>query len=183
VPQYGYTAQVPVSGGYSPGATFGAPPVPPRPAAASPRTPEAVTISATLLAVFAAIGVYTLIAVIVLSSDSASTSSDSGSSTDIGLGAIYAVLWGGSGFINAAMIVLLRQGNSMARVVTSVICGLWTLYWLRYVYKLANAEGATSFFFVGSIVHLGELLLLGLAVASALPAVLLWRPSTSDHFS
>jgi hypothetical protein len=123
VPQYGYV---------------GTPPVAQRPAA-GPRTPELVTVSCTLLGVFAAVGVFT-----------------------------------------AAMIVLLRQGNAMARVITSVICGLWTLYWFKRLWDLGNVSAGESF---GSIVHLGELFLLGLAVASALPAVLLWRPSTSSHFS
>jgi hypothetical protein len=181
VSQYGYAAPAPDVAGYGPAATFGTPPVAQRPAA-GPRTPELVTVSCTLLGVFAAVGVFTVIVVLVLSSyNDSSASSDGGVSlTNIGLGAIYGVLWGGSGFINAAMIVLLRQGNAMARVITSVICGLWTLYWFKLLWDLGNVSAGESF---GSIVHLGELFLLGLAVASALPAVLLWRPSASSHFS
>ena len=166
------------------GGTFGAPAATFAPAGpvASRGVPEAVTVACSMLGVFAAIGVYTLIAALTLSGGSDSTSTDGATSiTGVSLGVLYAVLWGGSGLINAAAIFYLRQGNAMARLVTSVICGLWAAYWLRYLVKLANVSGSTVFV-AGSLVHLGELLLLGLAVASALPAALLWRPSAKAHF-
>lgn len=183
VSQYGYAAPAPAFAGYGPAATFGAPQqVLARPATER-RVPELVTVACTLLGVFAAIGVFTVIVVMDLaahSDPSADTSGGGISLTSIGVGAMYGLLWGGSGFINAAMIVLLRQGNAAGRLIISVICGLWTLYWLKVLWDLSNAPGAG---FLGPIVHLGELLLLGLAVASALPAVLLWRPSATQHFS
>ena len=180
--QYGYAAPAPTFGGYPPAATFGAPQqVVARPAA-GPRTPELVTVACTLLGVFAAIGVFTVIVVMDLGAHSAASGDTDGSVslTSIGIGTMYGLLWGGSGFINAAMVVLLRQGNAVARTITSVICGLWTLYWLKLLWDLSNQPAAD---FLGPIAHLGELFLLGLAVASALPAALLWRPSASSHFS
>jgi hypothetical protein len=166
------------------GGPFGAPAATFAPAGQSTSrgVPEAVTVACSMLGVFAAIGVYTLIAVLTLSGGTDSGSSDGTTSiTGVSLGVLYGVLWGGSGLINAAAIFYLRQGNALARLVTSVICGLWAAYWLRYLVKLAHVSGSTVFV-AGSLVHLGELLLLGLAVASALPAALLWRPSAKAHF-
>ncbi len=182
VPQYGFAAPAPVFGGYTPPATVGAPPATSR-TPAGPRTPEPVTVACSLLGVFAAIGAFTVLAVLMLSSGSGSSSSGSSSSaaSDIGIGAVYALLWGGSGFINVALIVFLRQGNAMARILTSVVCGLWALYWLKLLFDLSNA-GDSSILVLGSIVHLGEILLIGLVVASVLPAVLLWRGSSQEHF-
>ena len=180
--QYGLPTPAPVFGGYAPPATF-APPAVVGATSAGPRVPEPVTVACTLLGVFAAIGAFTVLVVVVLAggSSGSSSSSGSGSASDIGLGAVYGVLWGGSAFINTALIVFLRQGNPVARTVTGVVCGLWTLYWLRTLYQLSNA--ASGLLFGGSLVHLAELLLLGLAVASALPAVLLWRESSQRHFA
>lgn len=176
---FGYPA-TPAGGPFSgPAATFSAA----APGKLSPTSvPESVTVACSMLGVFAAVGVYTLIAVLTLSGGSDGASSDGTTSiTGLSLGMLYGVLWGGSGVINAAAIFYLRQGNAMARVVTTIICGLWAAYWLRYLVKLANVSGSTVFV-AGSLVHLGELLLLGLAAASTLPAVLLWRPSAKAHF-
>lgn len=151
------------------------------------RVPEPVTVACTMLGVFAAVGVYTLVVVLALAHGGTGGSGDGGASdstvsfTGVSLGLLYGVLWGGSGVINAVAVVYLRRGNPMARIVTSAICGLWAAYWLRYLVKLGSL-GGSDVFFVGTLVHLGELLLLGLATASALPAVLLWRGSAKAHF-
>jgi hypothetical protein len=182
VEQYGFAAPAPapVFGGYVPPAAFGTPVG--ATTTATARVPEPVTVACTLLGVFAAIGAFTVIAVVLLSSGSSGSSgSGTSSASDIGLGALYGVLWGGSAFINTGLIVFLRQGNALARVITSVVCGLWSLYWLHVLYQLTNATAGSLF--AGPLVHLGELLLIGLAVAAALPAVLLWRGTGHRHFA
>jgi hypothetical protein len=188
---YGYSAPAPAPGtaytGFgAPGTGFTAPGSARMPARVSAnRVPEPVTVACTLMGVFASIGAFTVLVVIMLSSGSSSGADTSASSsgTGIGIGAIYAVLWGGSGFINAALIVYLRRGNAVARIVTSVISGLWVVYWLHLLVEIMGRGTSDGIIDLSSLAHVGELLMLGLTIASALPAALLWWGSAKEHFA
>lgn len=138
--------------------------------------------ASTLLAVFAAVGLYTAAAIASISSTLAglsSLSSDSGSSSPH-LGG-YALIWGFCGVVDLGLAFFIWQGNQLARIATSLVCAGWALYWLHALLEVSGAKTA-AVPGLSSIVGVAELLLLGLAVVSALPAAVLWLPSTGRHF-
>lgn len=146
--------------------------------------PELVTVAATLLAVFAAVGLYTAAAISSVSSSlSALTSAGGGTTGDASLHlGSYALIWGFCGVVDLGLAYFIRQGNAMARIATSLVCAGWALYWLRDLLEISGAKTA-AMTGLSPIVGVVELLVLCLAVASALPAVVLWLPSTGRHFS
>jgi hypothetical protein len=149
------------------------------------RTPELVIVACTLLAVFAAVGLYVAAAVTSLSSalgafSSGGSAADGGSGPHLGA---YALIWGFCGVVNIGLVYFLRQGHPAARIAAALVCAGWTLYWLRDLLAISRAGSAASAVGVGSIVGVAELLMLGLAIASALPAIVVWLPSAKDHFS
>ncbi len=169
--QFGYAAPVygtPQLG--APAATFSTP------RAAVAGRPELVIVACPLLGVFAAIGLYVAVAASSLGS-LASTDSGDGIRTSV-----YAVTWGLSGALNVVLLIAIRNGSQLGRVVTSILCGAWTVYWLHYLVKLLGAATETAFF-GGSVVGLAELLLVTMAAVPVLPAVVLWLPSSRQHFS
>jgi hypothetical protein len=166
---------------------YGAPGAPSSHASSRPsgHTPELVIVACTLLGVFAAVGLYVAAAVTSISTaigafSSGVSAGESGSGPHLGA---YAVIWGFCGVVNIALAYFLRQGNPAARIAASLVCAGWTLYWLRDLVDIARASTAAAGTGIGSIIGVAELLMLGLAIASALPAVVLWLPSTKDHFA
>jgi hypothetical protein len=179
--QFGYAP--PVYG--APAATFGAPQVVRQPVAASGRTPELVVVACTLLAVFAAVGLYVAAAVSSISSafGAFAGSLDSSASTGGPHLGTYGVVWGLCGVADIGLLVFLRRGDSVARIAASLVCGGWTLYWLRDLIKVVQSTSGASAAGLGSVIGVFELLLLGLAVLSALPAAVLWLPASNAHFA
>jgi hypothetical protein len=181
-PPSAYGPPAPAYGGdarFGPVPTFGAPAATfstPKAVAAAGR-PELVIVACTLLAVFAAFGLYVAAAASSLSSLANFASSDGAPSTGI-----YVVTWGLSGALNIALLIAIRNGSQLGRIVTSILCGLWTLYWLHYLVKTVGASSETAVI-GGSIVGLAELFLVAMAAVAALPAVVLWLPSSKRHFS
>ena len=83
--------------------------------------------------------------------------------------------------LNIALLIAVRNGSQLGRVVTSILCGLWTIYWLHYLVKVLNVGSSVPF--AGSFLGLIELFLVAMAAVAALPAVVLWLPSSKRHFS
>lgn len=190
--QYGYAVSAPATPsptmsyqGYgAPAAGFGAPPpsTPYRPASVGGRTPELVVVACTLLVVFAAVGLYVAAAISSLSSLVGGVSNGAGDGSSSPHLGSYALIWGFCGVVDLGLAYFLRQGNPVARIATSLVCAGWTLYWLHGLVSIATKSTFAAGVGLGPIVGVAELLLFGLAVASALPAAVLWLPSTKDHF-
>ena len=171
VPAYGGDGRFggPVRGFGAPAATFSTP----RVASAPAGRPELVIVACTLLGLFAAFGLYVVVAASSVSGYF--TAADAGEGPHIGA---YVVTWGFSGALNIVLLIGIRQGNRVARIGTSILCTLWTLYWLHLMVTLGSA-----LFAVGTVGTVVQALVIGMATMAALPAVVLWLPSSKRHFS
>jgi hypothetical protein len=187
--QYGYAAPLPVA----PYTGFGAPAAgfaPPRPltngvASTGARTPELVVVACTLLGVFAAIGLYVAAAVVAVSSSMATLANglEPGSGASAPHIGSYGIVWGLCGVLDVGLLVFIRRGDALTRIAASVVCAGWTIYWLHLLLKALHVSSAAASVGAGSFVSVLELLLVGMAVASALPAVVLWLPTSRAHFA
>jgi hypothetical protein len=187
--QYGYVAPLPLApytGFGAPAAGFAAPrALATGVASTGDRTPELVVVACTLLGVFAAIGLYVAAAVVAVSSSMATLANglEPGSASSTPHVGTYGIIWGLCGAVDIALLVFIRRGDALTRIVASVVCGGWTIYWLHLLLKATQVSSAAAAVGAGSIVSVLELLLVGMAVASALPAVVLWLPTSRPHFA
>lgn len=96
----------------------------------------------------------------------------------------------GNGAADFYLAYQLVRGQQLARILASVVCGWWVLYWIYQASKASSAFGKASAAArewglpgmgqVGTVATLGLLLL---AAWAGVTAWLVWSPSASKHFS
>lgn len=157
------------------------PTAPAQPAFAAPArpragVPEIVAVAYTLLAVFAALGLYLAISIVSWTSQLSDLGGDSGGN------GLAEFCYGGSGVLGLALVYFLRAGAPAARLVAAALASCWGVYWLYELVRFSGEVGGLSGAFgaVGAIGTLGGLLVV--ASSFAIPA-LLWTPSATEHFA
>jgi hypothetical protein len=96
----------------------------------------------------------------------------------------------GNGAVDFYLAYQLVRGQQLAKILASVVCGWWVLYWIYQASQASSAFGKASSAArewglhglgqVGTVATLGLLLLAAWAGATAW---LVWSPSASKHFS
>jgi hypothetical protein len=139
--------------------------------------PELVVTSCVLLLVAAATAIWVGLTMFTVSASA--LGSGGGGITWRGL----LVLTNGIG--DVALAYFVRRGDNPARIVATVVCAGWALYWLINTSKASDAFGRLSGALPG-LTGVGMMATLGLLLLTAWALVtggLLWTPQANEHFS
>jgi hypothetical protein len=145
------------------------------PAFLADQPPELVTVSCVLLLVAAATALWLGLTMLTVSSAA--------------LGATGGITWRGlllivNGVADITLAYYLRRGQSVARILSSLVCAGWMVYWLINTSRASTAfgrldAGLPSLTGFGMMATAGLMLLVAWAVITG---ALLWTPSAKDHF-
>lgn len=95
----------------------------------------------------------------------------------------------GNGAADFYVAYQLVRGQQLARILASVVCGWWVLYWIYQASQASSAFGKmaasplASGFGIGQVGTVATLGLLLLSAWAGVTAWLVWSPSASKHFS
>lgn len=168
--------------GPTPGVPGGSDPRPPLPVPGGPTSlPTPVVISAAFLLLAGVGALWSGLTVLVSLNSLPFAASPVGDSLNL---RGWLLLLNGAG--NLYLAFQLLRGWNPARVLTTVVCGWWLLYWLYQTSQASRAFGELMGSPFGNLGGLGFMITLGLLLLAgwaAATAGLLWLPGVSPHFN